>query len=37
MKPKYMYEWREENEDPPWLVWIAGFLWALVVVLGMFI
>lgn len=39
MKPKYMYQWKhlDGETDPPWLVAIAGFLWALVVVFSMFI
>lgn len=39
MKPKSMYQWKhlEEQSDPPWLVCVAGFLWALVIVLAMFV
>ena len=39
MRPKYLYQWKhlDQDPDPPWLVGLAAVLWAVVVVLSMFI
>jgi len=37
MKPKHMYEWKDEERDPPWAIVLAGVLWAFLAVVMSFL